>query len=310
MNQPHEWPPLSRLDLNLFRVFEVVYRERNLTRAAALLHLSQSAVSHALARLREQLGDPLFVRQGRGVAPTPLAERLAPGIRDALAGLQRSVARCQSFDPRHDARTFLLNMPEQLEPLVLPDFLGHLRQVAPQVEVRCSSLHWAELKTELEAGRIDAAVEVARPTDAALRRQPLLEDHLWVMAGPEFAGELSAERYLAAAHVAVTSRRRGICIEDLALGQLGLTRKVRQRCQHYLSAALLVAQGGYLLPLTRRYAELLNRGLGNRLLPMPLALPAVALNLYWSRQADAEPGGRWLRGELMELAARAARAAD
>lgn len=67
MNQPHEWSPLSRFDLNLFRVFEVVYRERNLTRAAGLLHLSQSAVSHALARLRDQLGDPLFVRRGRGL---------------------------------------------------------------------------------------------------------------------------------------------------------------------------------------------------------------------------------------------------
>ncbi|WP_048305179.1 LysR substrate-binding domain-containing protein, partial [Pseudomonas aeruginosa] len=146
--------------------------------------------------------------------------------------------------------------------------------------------------------------EIARPTDAALRRQHLLDDSLCVMAGPGFAGDLSAEEYLAADHVAVTSRRRGICIEDLALGHLGLTRQVRQRCQHYLSAALLVAQGGYLLTLTRGYAELINRGLGNRLLPMPLALPAVTLNLYWSRQADDEAGSLWLRGELAELATR------
>ncbi|HFN5123580.1 TPA: LysR family transcriptional regulator [Pseudomonas aeruginosa] len=304
MNQPHEWSPLSRFDLNLFRVFEVVYRERNLTRAAGLLHLSQSAVSHALARLRDQLGDPLFVRQGRGVAPTPLADRLAPGIHDALAGLHRSMNRCQTFDPRRDARTFQLNMPEQLEPLVLPAILDHLRQAASRIEIRCNSLHWADLKAELGAGRIDLAIEIARPTDAALRRQHLLDDSLCVMAGPGFAGELSAEEYLAADHVAVTSRRRGICIEDLALGHLGLTRQVRQRCQHYLSAALLVAQGGYLLTLTRGYAELINRGLGNRLLPMPLALPAVTLNLYWSRQADDEAGSLWLRGELAELATR------
>ncbi len=304
MNQPHEWSPLSRFDLNLFRVFEVVYRERNLTRAAGLLHLSQSAVSHALARLRDQLGDPLFVRQGRGVAPTPLAERLAPGIHDALAGLHRSMNRCQTFDPRRGARTFQLNMPEQLEPLVLPAILAHLRQAAPRIEIRCNSLHWAYLKAELGAGRIDLAIEIARPTDAALRRQHLLDDSLCVMAGPGFAGDLSAEEYLAADHVAVTSRRRGICIEDLALGHLGLTRQVRQRCQHYLSAALLVAQGGYLLTLTRGYAELINRGLGNRLLPMPLALPAVTLNLYWSRQADDEAGSLWLRGELAELATR------
>src|SRR3989338_5132874 len=93
MNKQHEWPALGRIDLNLFRVFEVVHRERNLTRAAVVLHLSQSAVSHALGRLREQLGDPLFVREGRGMAPTPVAQRLAPAIAEALGILQNGVSR-------------------------------------------------------------------------------------------------------------------------------------------------------------------------------------------------------------------------
>jgi DNA-binding transcriptional LysR family regulator len=302
MNKTHEWPALERLDLNLFRVFEAVYRERNLTRAALLLNLSQSAVSHALARLREQLGDPLFVRAGRGVAPTPLAEQLAPGIQDALSGLRRSVTRGRLFDPRSDRRSFTLNMPEQMEPLVLPAVLGHLQRLAPQVELRSGSLHWAELRRELAIGRVDLAVEIARPTDAELRQQLLLQDPLCVVAGPAFGGELSAERYLAAEHVAVTSRRRGICVEDLALGHLGLVRQVRQRCQHYLTAALLVAENDWLLTMPRRYAELINAGLGNRLLAMPLQLPPVTLNLYWSRQAENEPGSQWLRGQLLELA--------
>lgn len=302
MNQTHEWPTLERLDLNLFRVFEVVYRERNLTRAALLLHLSQSAVSHALARLREQLGDPLFVRAGRGVAPTPLAEQLAPGIQDALEGLRRNLGRGHGFDPQHDRRVFSLNMPEQLEPLMLPGILGQLRRLAPQLEVRSSSVHWAALKLELIAGRVDLAIEIARPTDAELRQQLLLQEPLCVVAGPAFAGELSAERYLAAEHVAVTSRRRGICVEDLALGHLGLVRQVRQRCQHYLTAALLVARNDWLLTMPRRYAELINAGLDNRLLAMPLELPPVTLNLYWSRQAENEPGSQWLRGQLLELA--------
>ncbi|MBF3307484.1 LysR family transcriptional regulator, partial [Pseudomonas aeruginosa] len=112
--------------------------------------------------------------------------RLPPGIHDALAGLHRSMNRCQTFDPRRGARTFQLNMPEQLEPLVLPAILAHLRQAAPRIEIRCNSLHWADLKAELGAGRIDLAIEIARPTDAALRRQHLLDDSLCVMAGPGF----------------------------------------------------------------------------------------------------------------------------
>lgn len=302
MNQQHEWSALGRIDLNLFRVFEVVYRERNLTRAAVLLHLSQSAVSHALNRLREQLNDPLFIREGRGVAPTSLATQLAPGIQEALAGLLRSVTRGQDFDPTQDRRTFTLNMPEQMEPVVLPSIIDHLRRVAPQLQVRSSSLHWAELQRELSAGRIDLAIEIARPTDPELRQQQLLTAPLCVVAGPAFDGPLDMPRYLAAEHIAVTSRRRGICVEDLALARQGLARQVRQRCQHYLSAALLVAQSEWLLTMPLRYAELINAGLPNRLLALPVSLPPVSLNLYWSRQVENQAGHAWLREQMLALA--------
>lgn len=304
MNSPHEWSGLSRLDLNLFRVFEVVYQERNLTRAASVLHLSQSAISHALARLRAQLDDPLFVREGYGVAPTPLAKQLAPGIQDALSGLRRSLNPAQAFDPLRDRRRFTLNMPEQLEPVILPLILAHLNQVAPHLEVRSTSVHWADLKLEMIAGRIDLAIELSRLTDPQLQQQLLLQDSFCVMAGPGFSGELTVERYLAAEHVAVTSRRRGICVEDLALGHLGVVRRIRQHCQHFLTAAQLVAQGDGLLTLTRNNAQLINAGLGNRILDMPLTLPEVCLNLYWSKQVQNESANRWLRGQLLELAGR------
>ncbi|MBF0641506.1 LysR family transcriptional regulator [Pseudomonas protegens] len=304
MNSPHEWSGLSRLDLNLFRVFEVVYQERNLTRAASVLHLSQSAISHALARLRAQLDDPLFVREGYGVAPTPLAKQLAPGIQDALSGLRRSLNPAQAFDPLRDRRRFTLNMPEQLEPVILPLILAHLNRVAPHLEVRSTSVHWADLKLEMIAGRIDLAIELSRLTDPQLQQQLLLQDSFCVMAGPGFSGELTVERYLAAEHVAVTSRRRGICVEDLALGHLGVVRRIRQHCQHFLTAAQLVAQGDGLLTLTRNNAQLINAGLGNRILDMPLTLPEVCLNLYWSKQVQNESANRWLRGQLLELARR------
>ncbi|WP_404936867.1 LysR family transcriptional regulator [Pseudomonas sp. JDS08PS003] len=304
MNSPHEWSGLSRLDLNLFRVFEVVYQERNLTRAASILHLSQSAISHALARLRAQLDDPLFVREGYGVAPTPLAKQLAPGIQDALSGLRRSLNPNQAFDPQRDRRRFTLNMPEQLEPVILPLILAHLNRVAPHLEVRSTSVHWADLKLEMIAGRIDLAIELSRLTDAQLQQQLLLQDSFCVMAGPGFSGELTVERYLAAEHVAVTSRRRGICVEDLALGHLGVVRRIRQHCQHFLTAAQLVAQGDFLLTLTRNNAQLINAGLNNRILDMPLTLPQVCLNLYWSKQVQNESANRWLRGQLLELAGR------
>ena len=170
MSEKNDSPSLARIDLNLFRVFEVVYRERNLTRAAAVLHVSQSAVSHSLARLREHFSDPLFVREGRGVTPTAAAMRLAPGIIDSLSRLQQSLGYLQQFDPQEDARTFTISLPEQLEPVLIPPLLTHLRKQAPRSRVRTVGVRWSELKLELAAGRIDLAVQIARPADASLAR--------------------------------------------------------------------------------------------------------------------------------------------
>lgn len=302
MNRTNAYPSMARMDLNLFRVFEVVFRERNLTRAAAVLHVSQSAVSHSLARLRIHFSDPLFVREGRGVTPTPAAMRLAPGIIDSLARLQQSVGNLQQFDPEEDERTFTLSLPEQLEPVLIPPLLTHLRQQAPKSRVRTVGVRWSELKLELAAGRIDLALQIARPADASLRQLQLLKEPLCVVAGPAFEGELTAERYLAAEHIAVASWRRGLSYEDLALGHLGYMRNVVQQCQSYQAASLVVAQTPLLLTMSRRHAELINQHLGNRILSMPLPLPEIGLTLYWHKTQEHDPLNQWLRQQVMLLA--------
>lgn len=302
MSKTNTSPSLARMDLNLFRVFEAVFRERNLTRAAAVLHVSQSAVSHSLARLRTHFADPLFVREGRGVTPTAAAMRLAPGILDSLARLQQSVGNVQQFDPLEDERTFTLSLPEQLEPVLIPPLLTHLRQQAPLSRVRTVGVRWSELKLELAAGRIDLALQIARPADASLRQLQLLKEPLCVVAGKGFAEELTAESYLAAEHIAVASWRRGLSFEDLALGHLGHMRNVVQQCQSYQAASLVVAQTNLLLTMSRRHAQLINQHLGNRLLTMPLPLPAIGLTLYWHKGQEHDPVNRWLREQVVQLA--------
>jgi len=302
MNEMNGLSSVARMDLNLFRVFEVVFRERSLTRSAAVLHVSQSAVSHSLARLREHFADPLFVREGRGVTPTALAQRLAPVISDSLARLQRSLEGLQDFDPLQDERTFTLSLPERLELVLLPPLLARLRHCAPKCKVRTAGVRWSELKLELAAGRIDLAVQIARPVDANLRQMQLLTEPLCVVAGPDFVGELTTERYLAAEHIAVASWRRGLSYEDLALGHMGLMRRVMQQCQNYQAASLVVAQSDLLLTMSRRHAELVNASLDNRLLEMPLPLPSIGLNLYWHEAAEHDPVNRWLRQQLLSLA--------
>ncbi|MDY3198826.1 MAG: LysR family transcriptional regulator [Pseudomonadaceae bacterium] len=301
MNEKNISPSLARIDLNLFRVFEVIYRERSLTRAAAVLHVSQSAVSHALSRLREHLADPLFVREGRGVAPTPMALRIAPAVLDSLDRLQQGIGWLQRFDPLRDQRTFTISLPEQLESAVLPPLLLRLRHLARHCRVHTAGVRWAELPLEMSAGRIDLAIQVARPAAAPLRQMQLISAPLCVLAGPQFSGELTAERYLAAEHIAVASWRRGLSFEDLALRHLGLVRNVVQRCQNYLAASQVVAGSDLLLTMSRLQAEQLNPALGHRVLDMPLPLPELGLSLYWHEEAEEDPANRWLREQILAL---------
>ncbi|RKG99336.1 LysR family transcriptional regulator [Corallococcus sp. CA047B] len=307
MNRVQDSAVRPALDLNLFRVFDVVLRERNLARAADVLFLSPSAVSHALARLREQLGEPLFVREGRGVAPTALAERLAPGIQDALALLQQAVHRTRHFEPARDVLHVALAMNEVLEPSLLPAWVERLRGRAPEARVTSVRLERTRLERDLASGRLDLAIDVAQPTGPDLRHAVLLRDELCVVAARR--RRLTPATYLSAHHVAVSSRRTGLPFEDLVLGRLGHQRDVAVRCQHYEAACRIVAGSDLLLTMPRRHAEGLNAGLGNHLLAVPLALPPVDLHLYWHRQVDEDPKSRWLRAELLALSGEVVRPA-
>ncbi len=296
MSRIHESQVLRRNDLSLLAVFDVVYRERNLTRAAQLLALSQSAVSHSLARLRERMDDPLFVRQGRGVVPTPRAEQLAPGVQNALARLEEAMRPGAAFDPARDLRRVTLAVPDELEPMVLPPLARALREAAPQAVLASVRLDRSALRTDLAAGRIDLCIDVARPTEAEVVHEPWRQHRLCVVSAK--ARRLNVVRYLAADHVAVSSRRTGPTMEEFLLGRLGLQRRVALRCQNYEAACRVVAETEMLLTMPREQAQLLRPALGFRILPLPMELPPIDLHLYWHRQAQDLPVQRWLRERL------------
>lgn len=296
MSRIHESQVLRRNDLSLLAVFDVVYRERNLTRAAQLLALSQSAVSHSLARLRERMDDPLFVRQGRGVVPTPRAEQLAPGVQNALARLEEAMRPGAAFDPARDLRRVTLAVPDELEPMVLPSLARALREAAPQAVLASVRLDRSALRTDLAAGRIDLCIDVARPTEAEVVHEPWRQHRLCVVSAK--ARRLNVVRYLAADHVAVSSRRTGPTMEEFLLGRLGLQRRVALRCQNYEAACRVVAETEMLLTMPREQAQLLRPALGFRILPLPMELPPIDLHLYWHRQAQDLPVQRWLRERL------------
>lgn len=296
-------PDISRLDLNLFRVFDIIYRVRNLTRAAEILCLSQSAVSHAIGRLRKQLGDPLFVREGQGVMPTPLAERLWPDIQEALVLFRQAVHRSQALEPSRDITQITVAMNDELEPSILPVLVQNLRAVLPMVRIASVRLDRANLRADLASGRLDFAIDIAQPVSSDLCHAMLLQDEFVVVSRLAAQATLLLDKkaYLDAQHITVSSRRAGRAIEDLSLARLGLERQVVMRCQHYEAACRVVATSDLLLTLPRRQAEAINAFMKNNISALPVQLPPLELHLYWHRQRESDPANSWLRDQILQF---------
>lgn len=282
-----------KLDLNLFRVFAMVCRERNLTRAAEQLHISQSAVSHALARLREQLNDPLFVREAQGVTPTPLALRILPAVQEGLALFERVAHHDDAFDPSRDITRMTLAMNDEVEPLLLPGISQAVRRHLPDAVMSSVRVDRSTMKADLASGLLDCAIDVAHVADDELKHTPLTREHFVVASSSGTAIDMHA--YLTGRHVTVSSRRRGRSIEDWELSRLGHRRQVLARCQHYASAWSLVAASDLLLTIPQNLALSLNSSVTIHIHPLPLPVPPVELHLFWHRDRDRDGANSWLR---------------
>jgi DNA-binding transcriptional LysR family regulator len=299
---------LSKVDLNLFVVLETIYAEGGITRASRRLNLSQPAISHALSRLRRMFDDPLFTRHGRAMTPTPLARRLIEPIRQALEGLEVTLANANRFEPASAVKHFTVGMRDAVESVVLPRLMGAVVANAPSIDISVVRAERRELERELSAGTLDAAIDVLLPLSEEIRRRRLGSERLTVVARrrhPRVRTKLSLDAYLAQEHILVSSRRRGLSAEDFELGRRSLRRRVRLRCQSYLAACRVVSGSDLLLTMPARYARILNAQLPNRLLPFPLDVPAFDTYLYWHINADSDPANEWLRRQLLQTLATA-----
>jgi DNA-binding transcriptional LysR family regulator len=293
---------LSKVDLNLFVVLDTIYAEGGITRAGRRLNLSQPAISHALGRLREMFDDPLFVRHGHAMTPTPLARRLIEPVRQALRSLEVTLARAESFEAATAVKRFTVGMRDAMESVVLAPMMQAIARAAPRIDVSIVRAERRELERELSAGTLDAAIDVGLPLPEDIQRQRLGQEWMTVLARrrhPRVKARLSLEAYLAEQHILVSSRRRGLSAEDFELARHNLTRRVRLRCQNFLAACRTVAETDLLLTMPRRYASLLNAQFGNRLLPFPLQVPAYDTYVYWHANAAGDPANQWLRQQLL-----------
>jgi DNA-binding transcriptional LysR family regulator len=297
---------LSRIDLNLLVVFDTVYTEGGITPASRKLNLSQPAVSHALARLRDVFGEPLFERQGRGITPTPLARSIAGPVREALASMQRTLGEAGRFDPGTADRGFRLGLREALEPSVLPRLVGAFCDAGPKLSLAAARHDRPRLEQDLAAGVFDLALDVLLPIADRVPHERVLADRLIVVARkqhpalrrPARRGAWDLEAYLSLEHVQVSSRRRGPTLEDAALRPLGRARRVRVRCQSHAAACGIAAQTDLVATIPEAYAQHVIDPVLHRVLPLPHEGLRLETYMYWSENSAADAANRWLREQV------------
>ncbi|HEX6244169.1 MAG TPA: LysR family transcriptional regulator [Polyangiales bacterium] len=319
---------LAGLDLNLVVAFDALARERSATRAAARLGVTQSAVSHALRRLRELLGDPLLVRSGNAMLLTPRAEELVVPLRSGLLQLSRALSGPAAFDAATAQRAFTLASIDLFDLLAVPTLLGDVRREAPGVDLNVVSALDRRLPERLETGEVDLAVAVqihvpgqesTISSTPGLVQKALFRDHMvcFVRAGHpvlersaarahKVPDALTLERYLALSHALISLGGEGPGVVDVALRERGLRRRIALRIPHFYSALTMVAASDLVLTAPSALAGV-SGAAEVVALSAPLPLPEHSVGLVWHERFNNEPGHRWLR-ELIAEAARAARA--
>jgi DNA-binding transcriptional LysR family regulator len=292
-------------DLNLLPVFEALLRHGNVTRAAADMGLTQSAMSSALGRLRRQLGDPLFVNTRGGMLPTPRALELAPSLTDALATVRRALNGREAFDPRRTARTLRVYMTDVGETVLLPALMRHLHQHSPVMRLETAQLPAAELAVRLETGDIDLAVGYLPQLRDKIRRARLFEEHYVCVTRPDHPlgrrSVLTLKEFLSARHVLISSMGSGHQQLERALAEHGVEQNVALRVPHFVVIPLIVAGTDLMVSLPRHVADVWARLVKVKVHPLPISIPSFDVSLYWHPRVENDSANRWLRDAMLQL---------
>jgi DNA-binding transcriptional LysR family regulator len=293
-------------DLNLLRTLDALLQEANVTLAAKRLGLSTPATSHALARIRERLGDPILVRAGRKMVLTPRAEQLRPEVRSLVEDAMRVLSAAVPFEPRALTRSFTIYTTDHVLLVLGPVVDRIVRAEAPNVSLRYLPSvvdDWIPLRD----GAADLSVCILGHFPPEFRtRQLFLDEFVCVVRKdhPRVGKRLTLDEFLALDHIVVAPLGRPSHV-DRVLGDRGLRRRIRHVVPYFVTGLLMAAQSDEILTVSARAAAALAPLLGLRLLEPPLPLSPYALNLLWHPRLENEHANRWLRDVFVRSAAEA-----
>jgi len=307
---------LSRTDLNLLLLFDVVLQEGHVGRAAERLRLSPSAVSHGLARLRRLLNDPLFLRTPKGVIPTARAADLAGPIADILARARLVIASADPFDAAISRRRFTIGAPDAVSAVVLPQLLARIREAAPGIDIgirqvlpppgaRSNEQAWAPALDGLEARSMDLAILPLHEVPARFTAETVYEEDFVVAApaGHPFAEKPSLERFCEVQHlvVSLTGDPRGFV--DDALAERGLSRRVALTVPNFMMALAVIPRTGLIAALPRHLIGRYGAQFGVIATEPPSPLRRDPISVIATKAAMMDAGVAWLFRTMLAVEA-------
>ena len=298
---------LDQVDLNLFVIFDAIYKERSITKVASLLNLTQPAISNALNRLRQSFDDQLFVRTPDGMQPTPLAEKVIPDVKKALQLLERSVGRDSGFDPWTSNKVFKLGFSDLASYLLNSLLIQKLQGLAPNVVLQTYYLDRATAVEDLKSGALDLLLDapVFNAREFEQKKVAVLPYAVAMNQAHDLAKKkLTIDRYLNAEHIHVSSRRKGSGQMDQALHSMGNKRTVRMRTQSYISAAKATSETSLLWTAPLALLKEIQGSYQLKVKTLCFEVEPLRWNLYWRKKDSEDPSAKWIREMVYDVASR------
>lgn len=289
---------LRGVDLNLLVAFVALMDTRSVTRAAELLCIGQPSASHALKRLRDLLGDPLFVRCPHGMAPTPRALALEQPIRDVLASISATLFEGAMFDPGTARRNFRVGASDYAQIAIAEGVLAWMAKVAPACRLILTAADCDTVGRSLDRGDIDCAVGAFPALSWASHQQVLYTESylcLFDSVACGIEGVITQDQWLGLPHAIMSTRGDLAGPLDEMLAKRGLARHVAVSTPHFLAIPWLLKGKRLIAALPGRLALRCAAAAGLTACPLPFATPGFPVSMVWNARTDAEPGNRWLR---------------
>lgn len=305
---------ISKIDLNLLVYLDVLLREKNVTRSADQLSITQPAMSNGLKRLRELFSDPILVRTSEGMMPTARALQLQPVVRDVLSKLEATIQPETEFEPLSSSRTFRIMASDYAETTLLAKVLGELRTKAPSVTLDIVTPSDVSFH-DVELGKVDMAINRFEELPMSFHQKVIWYDTFSCMVNKDHPclPNFDLDSYLEHQHVWVSKTGFGVGVGidpnevqklgwvDAELDRLGKKRNIRVFTRHYHMAMWLAKEQGLIATLPTKATELYADNDNVRVLEPPFDIPPIALKMAWSPLLHHDVGHIWLRRLIVEI---------